>query len=533
MSMKAHNQPDGHGLPHLNAPVPHFAASTADSSNGDATSPHEAPAVSRRRPKGVFLLVAGAMVVTVGAILAATGKLPMLGRAAGENETAKKAPAPRDPVAVTIAPVTSRPVLRSVPMVGTLQGFDQVTITPKVEGQVTAIYHEAGQIVGPGERLLQVDRTNYQKAVAEAENALAAELAKLAIALDEPEPHKIPALVRSRLERLSIQELPAVVKAARSERQARDQRDRIVKLAGTITEEELDRVRSEYDVAAANHRLAVVEAEATVAAAHQRLAALQTALQRLDDTTVVVPHPADDAMDSGTSPRSATDQSSPHAPREEIISRSEMTTLARPDEYVIAKRLVAVGTMVRSFPSVAVFELVRDHELKLMGSLPERYMGDVQQPRPGMPPQKVEIVTEGYPNQIFEGRVYMVSPVVDTASRTFPVEVRVPNPSRKLKAGSFAKARILAREEVAVPTVPEESIVPFAGVIKVFIVEDGKAHAVEVKPGARLEVKSGKRTQHWVEVKGDLPAGASVVTSGHSQLAEGTAVRTREPVPVP
>src|SRR5207237_10598341 len=122
---------------------------------------------------------------------------------------------------------------------------------------------------------------------------------------------------------------------------------------------------------------------------------------------------------------------------------------------------VAVGTMVRSLPPVPGFELVGDYELKLLGSLPERYIGDVEQPRPGQPPQKVQIVAEAYPDQVFEGRVDVVSPVVDTTSRTFPLEVRVPNPQRKLKAGSFAKARILAREETDVLTVPEEAIVSF------------------------------------------------------------------------
>jgi RND family efflux transporter MFP subunit len=532
VTLKTNDRPDV-GPPPPNKPAGEFKGNGAGdgASNGEpAAAAAAVRSLPQRRSARFWLLIFGVAAVAAAAVLAVTGKLPFLGRgAAGGQEAAKKPPAPRDPVAVTVDLVTPRPVLRSVPMVGTLQGFDQVTITPKVEGQVTAIYREAGQIVEPGEPLLQVDRTNYERAREEAEKALAAELAKLAINLDELGPTsergKLPALVRSRLERLSVKDLPAVVKAARAERQARDQRDRIGKLAGTISEEELDRVRSEYDVAVANHRLAVVEADATIAAARQRLAVLETALQRLADTTVIVPQPDDDSMQSATAHASAS--------RRSVGSDKQAPAVARPDEYVIAKRLVAVGTMVRSFPSVAVFELVRDHELKLMGSLPERYSDDVLPPRPGMPPQKVEIVTEAHEGEVFEGRVHVVSLVVDTASRTFPVEVRVPNPSRRIKSGSFAKARILAREETVVPTVPEEAIVSFAGVIKVFVVEDGKARAVEVKPGARMEVKGDKRTTHWVEVQGDLPPGATVVTSGHSQLAEGTAVRVREPSALP
>ncbi len=509
---------------------------------------HQGEGPTKHGRKRAWWAVAALAAATVVGVLAFTGRLPFVGRPSGTESDgpASKPPAERDPVAVTIAPVTPRPVQRAIRMVGTLQGFDQVTITPKVEGQVTAIYHEVGQIVRPGEPLLQVDRTNYENAVAEAEKALGAELAKLSLGLDDlskqrPDVRKLPAQVRGQLDRLDVKTLPAVVRATRTEQLAVSQRERLTKLAGNVSDEELERVRTEHDVAVANRRQAIVEAESTVAAARQRLAALETALQRLDDTTVVVPFPNDESLArpgeaGGAKDTPATKEA---LPKNDPPAKNPVDTItptvapakqgdAQPDQYVVAKKLVVVGTMVRSFPSVPVFELVRDYELKLMGSLPERYVGDVEQPVAGKPPQEVEIVTEAYPDQVFKGRVQVVSPVVETTSRTFPVEVRVPNADRKLKAGSFAKARILAREESVVPTVPEEAIVSFAGVVKVFVVqEDGKAHAVDVKRGVRMEIKTGERTTHWVEVTGDLPPGASVVTSGHSQLAEGTPVRLR------
>jgi multidrug efflux pump subunit AcrA (membrane-fusion protein) len=117
---------------------------------------------------------------------------------------------------------------------------------------------------------------------------------------------------------------------------------------------------------------------------------------------------------------------------------------------------------------------------------------------------------------------------VEETSRTFDVEVRVPNPKRQLKAGSFARAWILAPAMVDVPMVPEEAVVRFAGVTKVFIVKDEKALAVEVRTGERLPITTDGRTVNWVEVRGNLPPGSQVVTSGHSQLADGTPVRIRE-----
>ncbi|HEX3870252.1 MAG TPA: hypothetical protein VHV77_07450, partial [Pirellulales bacterium] len=59
----------------------------------------------------------------------------------------------------------------------------------------------------------------------------------------------------------------------------------------------------------------------------------------------------------------------------------------------------------------------------------------------------------------------------------------------------------------------------FAGVQKIFVVRKGKAVAVEVKVGMRGD--------HWLEVVGDVQPGDQVVTTGYTQLADGTAVRVR------
>lgn len=472
-------------------------------------------------------LFAGLAAAAAVGFLAYTGHLPVPGhggKKAEEVSTAKQAAkVEEEPVAVTVAPVTSRPVRRLIPIVGTLHGFDSVVISPKVEGQVTEIYHDLGHVVKPGQPLLQVDKTNYEKALAEAEQALGLELAKLGMDLESlrgkgADLRKLPGQVRAQLEGFKTESLPAVVRASRSENLALSQWERVQKSTLGVSAEERDRLKAEYDVAKANHRQAVLEANTTIATIRQRVAALETAIQKLDDTTVMVPVPNDEAL--------KTDPALVNFLNKALVKPGEQW-LAKPNEYLVSKKLVSVGTMVRSFPTVPVFELVRDHLLKLAGSLPERYVGEVRQPGLGLPPQKVDVFIEAYPGEVFEGWVSAVSPSVDSANRTFHVVVLVPNPQRRLRAGSFAKARIRARDETAVQTVPEEAIVSFAGVTKVFVVEDGKARVVTVKPGERMGIRGADRVAQWVEVAGDLRTGSKVVTSGHSQLAEGTPVRVR------
>jgi multidrug efflux pump subunit AcrA (membrane-fusion protein) len=91
-----------------------------------------------------------------------------------------------------------------------------------------------------------------------------------------------------------------------------------------------------------------------------------------------------------------------------------------------------------------------------------------------------------------------------------------------LRCGGFAKAAIRVRTDPAVKTVPPYAIVTFAGVTKLFVAEAGKA-----KP---IPVEIGTRDKDWTEVIGDVPADAVVITSGLSQLVDGSPIKVREDV---
>jgi RND family efflux transporter MFP subunit len=169
-----------------------------------------------------------------------------------------------------------------------------------------------------------------------------------------------------------------------------------------------------------------------------------------------------------------------------------------------------------------LFKLVMDRPLKLQATVPERHRGEI---KVGM---TAELTVEAYPGVTFAGSVARVSPAVDRASRTFQVEIHVPNPDRRLSAGSFAKAAILTRIDEQAPTVPEEALVHFPGVTKVFIVKDNVAREMPVRARGPVDVSGPDRPRTWVEIEGELPVGTPVVTAGQTQLADGTAVRVRQ-----
>ena len=429
--------------------------------------------------KWLLLLAAGA---ALAAVLVGLG--PALRGDSAAHE--KKPAAGAQEVPVTTAPVTPRAVERAVEVVGTLEGYEEVNLGAKVEGRVARIHHDVGDEVAPGEPLLDIEDTDYRLAVLEARRGLELELARLGLR-ELPEGGKF-----------DPSRVPAVVRARSQEDNARQvmERARRLGVGRVIGAEELEKAQAEAGATRAAREHAELEARAVLATARLRQAQLETATQRLADARVRAPCPSPARLPPGCS--------GPGAVR-----------------YVVAARKAAEGEMVRAFPAVTLFRLVIDHPLKLVATVPERFIGEVKAGQP------VSLAVEAYPGEAFAGTVSRLNPTVDRASRTFAVEVTVPNESRRLRPGSFAKARVLTRRSDRALTVPEEAVVRFAGVVKVFVVEGGQARAVPVRTGEVVPVQGGGRAHRWVEASGELAAGASVVTSGQSQLADRTAVRVR------
>src|SRR5262249_23081747 len=85
----------------------------------------------------------------------------------------------QDPVPVTVETVSPRAVQRAVHAVGTLGGYDEVTLAPKVDGRIFRVNFDVGDPVMPGAVLLSLDPTDYRLAMVEAKRSRDAELARL------------------------------------------------------------------------------------------------------------------------------------------------------------------------------------------------------------------------------------------------------------------------------------------------------------------------------------------------------------------
>lgn len=380
----------------------------------------------------------------------------------------------REPVAVTLAPVTTRPVQRSVEVVGTLYGDEEATISAKVPGRITTIFADVGDRFGPGEPLAQIQKTDYELARAQQRMAVQESLAKLGLSgfpEGDFDPAKVPLVERAKLQ------------AQNAEAKFRRGEQLFKQTPPLLSEQDYADLRTTYDVARSDYDVQLLSARAILAEAATRKSELDLAEQRLADTTVRAPA----AAETESSAVSATSQ---HAD----------------NRYAVAQRFVSVGEYVRE--GTPMFRLVASDPIKFRAKVPERFVSQV---RVG---QKATVRVEAY-SEVFQGAVARINPAVDLASRTFEVEVTVPNGDGRLQPGSFARGAIFTHTDENVVFVPAEAIVTFAGVSKVFA--DGKAVDHAVRMGVEVD-------GHTEITRGDLEPGDQVVTTGASRLAGGAPV---------
>lgn len=375
----------------------------------------------------------------------------------------------RSAVMVTAEPVNFRDVRRVVEAVGTLHAYEEVIISAKVEGRVKKIHFDTSARVRPGETLLEIDPTDAQLAVAQAEKTLQVELSRLGL-------NTVPT------GKVDVTKVPSVMQAQARLDNAHQRLDRIKGAAeSAVSPEERDLRTSDARAAEAEYQHQVLQARMIVATSQMKHEALRLAQQQLRDTKVVVP-----------------------APSQPVPGAMDL-------RYAITSRAVAEGTLVR--PGTELFKLVIDQTLKLRARVPERFTEDIRLGQTAT----IQAANSAEP---FNGTVTRINPDVNPTTRTFEVEIQVPNPHAKRKPGSFAKTAIVTRVDDGAPTVPLESVVSFAGVTKIFLVEDGTAKEVNVKLGVQGDT--------WVEIARPLiPRGAAVVKTGQSRLSDGVAVEVR------
>lgn len=188
------------------------------------------------------------------------------------------------------------------------------------------------------------------------------------------------------------------------------------------------------------------------------------------------------------------------------------TVLRSPITGVVTARNYDPGDMTGSLPVLTVGQLAP--VVKVMINVSENDLATLRQGQP------VDVTFDAYPGETFSGKVQRIYPTVDTATRTFEVEVRIANATEKLKPGMFARVSIdLGTQQNVV--VPDRAVVKQTGSGNKYVyVLNGNTVSFE-------RVELGQRLDNAYELLSGIEDGDTVVITGQTRLADGVKVEVK------
>ena len=158
--------------------------------------------------------------------------------------------------------------------------------------------------------------------------------------------------------------------------------------------------------------------------------------------------------------------------------------------------------------------IVSIDEVKIVGGVAERFAGDIVEGTP------VEITIDNCPDAGCTTDISYVGDTVNPDSRTFSVEVILPNPDRTMKPGMIANMLILTERIEDALIVPQEAVVRSEDGYQVFVVVSEEGREV-----SRVrDVILGPARDDRVVIAEGLAAGDRVVTVGQLKLGNGDLV---------
>ena len=190
-----------------------------------------------------------------------------------------------------------------------------------------------------------------------------------------------------------------------------------------------------------------------------------------------------------------------------------------PFDGQILSRNIEIGALVGS--GTTAFTMGETQTVKAVFGIPDTVLGVVEMGK------KQAIQTETYPQQ-FPGQITAIAPQADQKSRTFQVEVTLPNPRGLLKSGMVATL-VLGQAKLSTPllVVPLTAIVSSGDGSKNFSVfvadHEGKKDVAR-----RRVIQPGPTFGNMVSISSGLSLGDRVLLSGATLVNDGQAIRVIE-----
>jgi HlyD family secretion protein len=138
------------------------------------------------------------------------------------------------------------------------------------------------------------------------------------------------------------------------------------------------------------------------------------------------------------------------------------------------------------------------------------------------PGGRAEIRFSAFPDEVFEGTIETINPLVEQETRTAKVTVLVPNPEGRILPGMYARVRLEAERIADRILVPRSAILERDRRTMLFVAEDGRAKWRYVTTGLEndelVEIVENPETDM-------VEPGEVVLTAGHFTLTHDASIR--------
>jgi len=163
---------------------------------------------------------------------------------------------------------------------------------------------------------------------------------------------------------------------------------------------------------------------------------------------------------------------------------------------------ISVGQSVD--PTTTLFQVADRSQINLVARVYEEDLGKVKLG------QDARIHALSYPDRVFTGKVTLIGPALDPASRTAQVWFRLANPDGLLKPNLFAKAAVVLKQNDAALAVPNAAIIEANGERFLFVRQGNEYE--------RVEITTGLADDEYTEVTDGVVPGDEVAVQGNRQL---------------
>jgi HlyD family secretion protein len=487
----------------------------------------------------------------------------------GTANTGAAAKSTAAPQAVQVARVGRSDLASVVSYSGDIRATSSVVVFPKASGRIEKLYVDVGSTVKAGDKIAELERSTFDAQVAQVEAGVAVAEARLTTLKKGARPETVGAAeanlkaAQERLANLQAGGRSETIGQARANLDAAKARlaqakagptaaqIRVAQLGAIQARNALFGAQVSRDGVCGNSRnpqYACDAAQASVNAAQtawdlaeqqvkvltspptgEALAQLEAAVAGAEQSLALAASPytthdigqaaaavgaAQQQLDLTRKPFTDEDIKAAEANVAQAKAAVELVKLQQkeavivaPIDGVIVDRPVNVGSMAA--PSAPVVT-INARTVKAVVPVEETRLGELKIG------QQVKLNLAAFPAQPFTATITMVSPTVDSKTRTATVDLAPDDPKGQLKPGMFAQAEVALAQRSNALVLPRNAVVDQAGRSAVFVVAEGVVRRVDIRTG----VVDGDR----VEVLDGVTEGQTVVLNPRPELRDGVAV---------